>query len=583
MVVELLAHKIRQNKNIKGITIGSTEIKLVQMADDTTVFVEDPDSLEHTLKMLTLFEQYAGLRLNKSKTEAMWLGKNRNNKTTPVEVTWVKEVHSLGIFFSYDTDSVVQKNFMDRAKEFQRVLNMWRQRDLSLIGKITILKSLAFSKVIYQCGMITTPTKFIEEITDIAYSFIWDDKPDKIKRQTLIAEYEKGGLKMLDIGSFLKAQKAMWVKRFMSDDNASWKAAPKWYLKEFLGADTFRCNLECKTKPTNFPNFYWQVMTSWFEIKNITEEGEKTPLDIRRECLWLNKHIRINKEVCKWELWHNRGINIINDIVDENGMFINDTALELKLEARGIGLKYNALKDAIPREWRRKLKIKPVDQKITFKDEVRIKIGKQGRKLKDITNTELYWTLIGKIRIKPIFMAKLQQELKIYEQEWEDILVIPACISNTKIRVFQYKLLFGLLPCNLYLSRINKSDTDRCRECKELDDSAHYLFECPQVVPFWNSFMDWWNAMTESVIFLDKRSAITGFIGPHEIFQTLNACLLLAKWHVYRRKLNESEVFFYHFLCDLRYNLDTEKTIAIRNDRLSKYVNRWQMVENYIT
>ena len=89
--------------------------------------------------------------------------------------------------------------------------------------------------------------------------------------------------------------------------------------------------------------------------------------------------------------------------------------------------------------------------------------------------------------------------------------------------------------------------------------------------------------MTDSVIFLDKRSALTGFIGPHEIFQTLNACLILAKWHVYRRKLDESEVFFHNYLCDLKYNLQTEKTIALRNNNISKYINRWQLVEDYIT
>jgi hypothetical protein len=39
MVVELLANKIRHTDQIKGIKIG--QIKIIQMADDTTVFVED--------------------------------------------------------------------------------------------------------------------------------------------------------------------------------------------------------------------------------------------------------------------------------------------------------------------------------------------------------------------------------------------------------------------------------------------------------------------------------------------------------------------------------------------------------------
>jgi hypothetical protein len=83
---------------------------------------------------------------------------------------------------------------MDRAKAFKKILDLWSQRDLSLIGKITILKSLAFSKIIYQCGMIACPPKFTELITEIAYSFIWGNKPNKIKRKTLIADYKKGGL-----------------------------------------------------------------------------------------------------------------------------------------------------------------------------------------------------------------------------------------------------------------------------------------------------------------------------------------------------------------------------------------------------
>jgi hypothetical protein len=224
VVVELLAHKIRTNKNIKGITIGTTEIKLVQMADDTTTFLEDEKSLENMFEILKKFEEYAGLKLNKTKTEAMWMGKNINRQTTPLGIKWVKEINSLGIFFSYNTDYVMQKNFMDKEKEFKQILDMWLQRDLSLIGKITILKSLAFSKIIYPCGVITPPKDFIENIIDLAYNFIWHNKPDKVRRNTLIANYEEGGLKMLDIKSFIQAQKTMWVKRFLTPEQASWKA-----------------------------------------------------------------------------------------------------------------------------------------------------------------------------------------------------------------------------------------------------------------------------------------------------------------------------------------------------------------------
>ncbi len=39
--LELLAETIRQDKSIKGIKFGSSEIKLIQYVDDMTIFVAD--------------------------------------------------------------------------------------------------------------------------------------------------------------------------------------------------------------------------------------------------------------------------------------------------------------------------------------------------------------------------------------------------------------------------------------------------------------------------------------------------------------------------------------------------------------
>jgi exonuclease III len=355
MVVELLAHKIRISDEIKGIKIGDTEIKLVQMADDTTTFIEDENSLENILKLLDTFEKYAGLKLNKTKTEAMWIGKNRNNQHEPLQITWVKQVHALGIFFSYDNDSVILKNFMDRAKEFKKILDMWLQRDLSLIGKITVLKSLAFSKVLYQCGVMDVPDNFIDHLNDLAYDFLWNSKPNKIKRITIISDYEDGGLKMLDIKSFLHAQKAMWVKRLLSPDTASWKAIPMAFLDGLLGRDTFKCNMECKVKPLNFPEFYWNVLEYWFSFKELTVK-KKNAFEVRRESLWLNKNIKVNENEIRGKTWERSGIHIIHDILNENGTFLSPVEIENKYQIKCNIMKYNTLKEAIPMEWRKTLK-----------------------------------------------------------------------------------------------------------------------------------------------------------------------------------------------------------------------------------
>jgi hypothetical protein len=285
----------------------------------------------------------------------------------------------------------MQNNFMDKAKEFKRILDMWQQRDLSLIGKITVLKSLAFSKIIYQCGVLTCPPKFIEHITDLAYKFVWNNKKDKIKRDTLIADYSQGGLRMLDIKSFLKAQKVMWVKRLCSPDKASWKALFCHLLESQMGVDIFKGNMLCKEKPAGFPDFYWQILQAWFETKDLTKLDE-TPVNIRKECLWLNKYI-VNKDlVFFWKDWHESGINIIHDITHEDGSFLDINEIQRKYGIKCSFLKYNRLKDSIPNKWRKLIKTQNIASgDLSFNDPIFLKVNKTLKSLNSVTNKDIYW------------------------------------------------------------------------------------------------------------------------------------------------------------------------------------------------
>ena len=48
--VEILAIAVRNNKNIKGIKINGSEVKLLQFADDTTALLSDLNSICALLK-----------------------------------------------------------------------------------------------------------------------------------------------------------------------------------------------------------------------------------------------------------------------------------------------------------------------------------------------------------------------------------------------------------------------------------------------------------------------------------------------------------------------------------------------------
>ena len=220
---------------------------------------------------------------------------------------------------------------------------------------------------------------------------------------------------------------------------------------------------------------------------------------------------------------------------------------------------------------------------INNNEQIHIKIGKNMKPISLIKNKEIYWILVNKKQIKPIIIEKYKLEFGIQEDQWEKIFTIPRVIRDTKIRAFQYKLLFTLTPCNLYLKRIKKSETDRCNWCLDIDDTAHYFAECKKLNKFWSSFAQWFAKMTDQELTLTLEDIMVGYLDKQEYMDTLNACILLAKWHIYKQKLNQKEIFFYKFLCKLKYDIKTERTIAIRSNQPIEYVNTWKIVEDYLT
>ena len=60
--------------------------------------------------------------------------------------------------------------------------------------------------------------KFLYDLNLLLYNFLWDGKQFKIKRSGICQTYEAGGLKMLDVKSFLSALKISWLKHILCDD-----------------------------------------------------------------------------------------------------------------------------------------------------------------------------------------------------------------------------------------------------------------------------------------------------------------------------------------------------------------------------
>ena len=125
--------------------------------------------------------------------------------------------------------------------------DIWSARNLILFGKVMIIKFLGLPQLVYSASILKAP----EEITPILktklFSYLWNGKRDKIKREGLYQDIPKGGLRMVDTEIMFKALKLAWIPRLLSPGNPEWKTVPDYYLK---GGGGLNFLLRCKYDET---------------------------------------------------------------------------------------------------------------------------------------------------------------------------------------------------------------------------------------------------------------------------------------------------------------------------------------------
>ena len=171
IALELLLIKIRNDPCIKGIKIDNAEVKLAAFADDLTTFLRDKGSLEHLFSTLKAFEGCSGLKLNEDKTEAYWLGGSHNCNENLNIVTVNKPMKILGIYFTYNSRLKNELNFDAILTSLKKTLNNWQWRNLTVFGKIQIIKTFAMPKLLFRASLLTFDKEFIKKLNTVLFNF----------------------------------------------------------------------------------------------------------------------------------------------------------------------------------------------------------------------------------------------------------------------------------------------------------------------------------------------------------------------------------------------------------------------------
>ncbi len=104
-------------------------------------------------------------------------------------LSWIKTpLETLGITITDNTEANFKYNFQQRILNLKVILNIWKQTELSLKGKITVLNNLALAPIIYASSVVNTSNKAICEINNSIQIFIWDCITSKISQKRLIQQ-----------------------------------------------------------------------------------------------------------------------------------------------------------------------------------------------------------------------------------------------------------------------------------------------------------------------------------------------------------------------------------------------------------
>ena len=234
LAIEPLACRIRDDPNIRGISIPGVgkPIKIQLFADDTTLFLNKDDRLDHIQTSLNAWCEVSGARFNVEKTEIIPIG-SENHRRTIWESRKINQNDETplreGIHIAKDGEAVrilgawIGNNVND-ATPWEPILDViktklttWGKAHPTLSGKRLIVQAIIGGHTQFLAKAQGMPTPIESAITKIISNFVWgeNEKP-KIAAPNLQCPIEEGGLNMLDIRARNEAIELMWLKAYLN-------------------------------------------------------------------------------------------------------------------------------------------------------------------------------------------------------------------------------------------------------------------------------------------------------------------------------------------------------------------------------
>ena len=378
----------------------------------------------------------------------------------------------------------------------------------------------------------------MKTLNSLLYTYLWNDKREKIKRSILINTFEGGGLNMVDIESFYIMLQIKWVKSLLSTENTNWKAIPKYYLDafgpNFLVFYMNLCSIKQLPEYQRLPSFYSDLIQNWFKFRNIDKTCPRTFFDIRKQLIWGNDLIKHDNKPLFFHNWIKSKLLFVNDVINEHGE-INEHFILTKLDNKVNWIsEISILRNSLPKEWKRILK-----QNNSNKTKVRTKLSLlpfQSSQMDSFSNKHIYTLLINNKKEKP-YMHSFWSSHFNTEITWNLVYLNIKSLSDNRYKQFRYKTIHNIIPTGQNLYRWKLKSNPYCNICNEVDNMEHLFVRCSLVTNFWNRITDTFKALGINKEIRNIKSIVIGYNTENASYYEINLIFSIIGFTIYKMNI----------------------------------------------
>ena len=565
---QILTYLLEFDCIFKGIKIGKKEFKLSQFADDTTIFLDgSQESLQAALNIIETFGSFSGLKMNKTKTKVIWIGKRKHTKdklSVNATLDWgTTQFDLLGIRFSVDLDDMIPLNYARALERAKQLLHLWKLRPLTPFGRITVIKALILSKFVHLFTTMPSPgNDFIKELSNIIFSYLWQNKPDKIKRTIVCQDYKQGGLKMIDIKCYIQSLKLCWVERLFSSTKSCWKYVFEETISPIYKIAKFGTGW-CKHISTVVSNKFWiEILQTWTTFSDKLQTC-KSEIDVLSTPIWYNTSI--SKQNLFFPKWFKNGIEYVGDVVDSNMNFIDSNCLEQKYHIKSSNfLEIHRLKLLVTKFIASCNSKNPaIFQRPVISPYLRFVLSNKKR-ARGYYQILLDKSLDVSVRLNEKWKNDLQSELT--ENDWSIIFTISLrVVSDNDMAWFQYRIIHRILGTQSLLFKMSIKDSENCLLCDNSPETLVHIFcKCPKVLQLWRDLEHWICMKTKIALKLRDHEILLGYLKP-DYNVPINALILQTKSFIFSSSRKYSNLSFSKLKLKLKTLYDNQYSLAKLN------------------